>query len=101
MIRRPPRSTLFPYTTLFRSKLRTRHANQTKWNRRGRIERHYHRWDRAGREIKQIAHRQRGHLGHRGVWIDIFTEEILNDAHTDHRFRLLSRDAVRLSGPTF
>src|SRR5258706_4783474 len=24
MIRRPPRSTLFPYTTLFRSKLRTR-----------------------------------------------------------------------------
>src|SRR2546430_5876989 len=25
MIRRPPRSTLFPYTTLFRSDLRTRH----------------------------------------------------------------------------
>src|SRR2546429_5185672 len=26
MIRRPPRSTLFPYTTLFRSNLRFRHA---------------------------------------------------------------------------
>src|SRR2546426_7798400 len=26
MIRRPPRSTLFPYTTLFRSVLRHRHA---------------------------------------------------------------------------
>src|SRR3712207_7438804 len=26
MIRRPPRSTLFPYTTLFRSELRPRHA---------------------------------------------------------------------------
>src|SRR5690242_20981357 len=26
MIRRPPRSTLFPYTTLFRSKTVTRHA---------------------------------------------------------------------------
>src|SRR5215813_14463686 len=26
MIRRPPRSTLFPYTTLFRSGLRRRHA---------------------------------------------------------------------------
>src|SRR5256885_5395185 len=26
MIRRPPRSTLFPYTTLFRSLLRSRHA---------------------------------------------------------------------------
>src|SRR3712207_8914601 len=27
MIRRPPRSTLFPYTTLFRSKLRTEHRS--------------------------------------------------------------------------
>src|SRR2546422_2238134 len=27
MIRRPPRSTLFPYTTLFRSALRTRRKN--------------------------------------------------------------------------
>src|SRR3989441_6623409 len=26
MIRRPPRSTLFPYTTLFRSRLRGRHG---------------------------------------------------------------------------
>src|SRR2546430_8515434 len=26
MIRRPPRSTLFPYTTLFRSHIRSRHA---------------------------------------------------------------------------
>src|SRR3989442_9844463 len=28
MIRRPPRSTLFPYTTLFRSALRGAHSNQ-------------------------------------------------------------------------
>src|SRR5258708_27969983 len=28
MIRRPPRSTLFPYTTLFRSELRRRHVGQ-------------------------------------------------------------------------
>src|SRR2546422_1103313 len=28
MIRRPPRSTLFPYTTLFRSQLRARRAQQ-------------------------------------------------------------------------
>src|SRR5258708_14618050 len=27
MIRRPPRSTLFPYTTLFRSHIRLRHAD--------------------------------------------------------------------------
>src|SRR5256885_8690204 len=29
MIRRPPRSTLFPYTTLFRSEDRTRHGYET------------------------------------------------------------------------
>src|SRR5258708_18796393 len=29
MIRRPPRSTLFPYTTLFRSHLRHRHASRS------------------------------------------------------------------------
>src|SRR2546427_5430324 len=28
MIRRPPRSTLFPYTTLFRSRLRAERGNQ-------------------------------------------------------------------------
>src|SRR5689334_24703485 len=27
----PPRSTLFPYTTLFRSPMRTRHAGATSW----------------------------------------------------------------------
>ena len=31
MIRRPPRSTLFPYTTLFRSVLPTGTYPQTKW----------------------------------------------------------------------
>src|SRR3712207_8542384 len=30
MIRRPPRSTLFPYTTLFRSKLRLRDGEETR-----------------------------------------------------------------------
>src|SRR5258706_7060293 len=42
MMRRPPRSTLFPYTTLFRSKTfsRERNARQgldlvRRWNRRG------------------------------------------------------------------
>src|SRR5258708_15529734 len=34
MIRRPPRSTLFPYTTLFRSRLSQRHSRPD--HRRGR-----------------------------------------------------------------
>src|SRR5256886_12064010 len=33
MIRRPPRSTLFPYTTLFRSKVRSRRRNPGRWLR--------------------------------------------------------------------
>src|SRR2546421_2681045 len=33
MIRRPPRSTLFPYTTLFRSGVNL--SNQTSWKSRG------------------------------------------------------------------
>src|SRR6266478_2482613 len=33
MIRRPPRSTLFPYTTLFRSKRTTTNRVQTSWRK--------------------------------------------------------------------
>src|SRR2546422_6859662 len=33
MIRRPPRSTLFPYTTLFRSCLRYPECDYSTWNR--------------------------------------------------------------------
>src|SRR5947207_4815142 len=33
MIRRPPRSTLFPYTTLFRSRWRNHCANDERWNK--------------------------------------------------------------------
>src|SRR6202163_5073748 len=33
MIRRPPRSTLFPYTTLFRSVERSRRATSPRWCR--------------------------------------------------------------------
>src|SRR2546421_9313283 len=35
MIRRPPRSTLFPYTTLFRSRLTARAASKSSSNRVG------------------------------------------------------------------
>src|SRR5258708_31756167 len=35
MIRRPPRSTLFPYTTLFRSIFRSRSSSVVSWPARG------------------------------------------------------------------
>src|SRR2546425_6322214 len=44
MIRRPPRSTLFPYTTLFRSRMRWRAAA-----------RHVHAFDESG--IGDLVHR--------------------------------------------
>src|SRR3712207_8689691 len=51
MIRRPPRSTLFPYTTLFRSRLDSRAEDQ--------VTRHAH----VGR---MRADQRLGHLLHRG-----------------------------------
>src|SRR5258708_26425880 len=36
MIRRPPRSTLFPYTTLFRSRFRLKKCGCGQWKRRRR-----------------------------------------------------------------
>src|SRR3712207_8749712 len=49
MIRRPPRSTLFPYTTLFRSRLR--HAQRRR--RRGELE--HRRAERAARQPRDRA----------------------------------------------
>src|SRR5690606_41987071 len=59
MIRRPPRSTLFPYTTLFRSlsdapQCRGRH--RAKGRRQGLL---YRRQDRHGREGDQWSLRQK------------------------------------------
>src|SRR5256885_11801358 len=42
MIRRPPRSTLFPYTTLFRSSISRRHARERGERRRSALRLHDH-----------------------------------------------------------
>src|SRR3712207_7344361 len=51
MIRRPPRSTLFPYTTLFRSAPEQRRDQRAEENRRER--------DQPARGERGIPHRQR------------------------------------------
>src|SRR2546430_8269057 len=38
MIRRPPRSTLFPYTTLFRSEIYHLHGQGGTWQRSGQVD---------------------------------------------------------------
>src|SRR2546429_5320003 len=55
MIRRPPRSTLFPYTTLFRSAVERREGQPGEWVRREQHHRHEERGDRAhdARDVRQ------------------------------------------------
>src|SRR2546422_7417544 len=55
MIRRPPRSTLFPYTTLFRSLLADRHADAVGVDRAPGRGRHPARSSHGGRERKGAA----------------------------------------------
>src|SRR3712207_7486841 len=50
MIRRPPRSTLFPYTTLFRSELRQRDARH--------VEEHQEQHDVRARELRRLRRRE-------------------------------------------
>src|SRR5256885_13319795 len=61
MIRRPPRSTLFPYTTLFRSLQRGRHLHGVgaAGLDEGRIQQREHVVDRALREV--VVHRSEEH----------------------------------------
>src|SRR5688572_31894129 len=57
MIRRPPRSTLFPYTTLFRSPPEVHDVPQLAADEERRVEDHAHRLDR------RLDLRQRDGLG--------------------------------------
>src|SRR5215467_14875290 len=50
MIRRPPRSTLFPYTTLFRSRTRAERARRDRV--RGRLPRGRRLGRRGGRQVR-------------------------------------------------
>src|SRR5438034_1945097 len=50
MIRRPPRSTLFPYTTLFRSRMRKEHARE----RQQRQQRAGEEWNRSEEHTSEL-----------------------------------------------
>src|SRR5258707_5825134 len=73
MIRRPPRSTLFPYTTLFRSRHFAIHADS------GWIDDHlFLAGDRVSRAGRRLARRSAGvaHALHRGVGPDDDVEHV-------------------------
>src|SRR2546430_10475544 len=65
MIRRPPRSTLFPYTTLFRSDVGRRRAYGTRGDAPARLSQHrllraLAALDRMGATAERLAQRRRG-----------------------------------------
>src|SRR3989442_6756190 len=102
MVRRPPRSTLFPYTTLFRSRLALADAARDPARERlhglpdrgGRrcLLRHLH--DRGGREARSEEHtselQSRPHLVCR-----LLLEKKKNNERYTHRTLMLSRDLTR------
>src|SRR2546422_3069922 len=65
MIRRPPRSTLFPYTTLFRSAEEGRGGQQAPRRRGARGDAVGHGVDRRCRAFRERAHAAPGHQGGR------------------------------------
>src|SRR3712207_9065021 len=95
MIRRPPRSTLFPYTTLFRSEAEQRageghaeHAHGPGVEVRQEQERH-----RDGGEDDDPAHRRRARLGVvllRSLLADVLAELALARSE-EHTSELQSR----------
>src|SRR2546426_2557218 len=60
MIRRPPRSTLFPYTTLFRSRLRAEQLVKRHWGGGPRLVRAGA--EESGRGLLRIGPEQQRHL---------------------------------------
>src|SRR3712207_8697768 len=52
MIRRPPRSTLFPYTTLFRSKTRCSRCSRPPFEDRSSYEHQVPKCDRCGGQLR-------------------------------------------------
>src|SRR3712207_6866489 len=78
MIRRPPRSTLFPYTTLFRSDRRARHAREPdEARRRDGL--------RRGLHVIEVL----GELG--GALVGLLGHAVLSRRSEEHTSELQSR----------
>src|SRR5690349_23914461 len=80
MLPRPPRSTLFPYTTLFRSKLSN--ASATHWARR-------------------VALRRSALLGKNKLLENLFTEIRRKNRETDQKSTRLNSSHVEISYAVF
>src|SRR2546430_5237652 len=88
MIRRPPRSTLFPYTTLFRSPRHARRAEQRPDHRRGDRKR---RGGRAGRG-RQARRRSEEHTSELQSQSNLVCRLLLEKKKT--KIRVLLKDTL-------
>src|SRR5256885_7399228 len=83
MIRRPPRSTLFPYTTLFRSRRRhVHHARRAHADREPVQTRHFHRRALQRRDRKST----RLNSSHLVISYAVFCLKKKNKNKKNHRF---------------
>src|SRR3712207_7966037 len=90
MIRRPPRSTLFPYTTLFRSWLALR------WNTQRRVARLLARWKLAADPDPSL------NLATQSLqWVDTLTQPIRTAHERDRKSTRLNSSHANISYAVF
>src|SRR2546422_1690539 len=97
MIRRPPRSTLFPYTTLFRSLLRHRHFCEACGDADTKEERHHVAAEPFTRRV--VANRSEEHTSELQSRLHLVCRLLLEKKksnHTEKFDRNVERNAITL-----
>src|SRR3989454_2408434 len=92
MIRRPPRSTLFPYTTLFRSRLRAEQLVKRHWGGGPRLVRAGA--EESGRGLLRIGPEQQRHLPRLAEVLLVRLDVVLGEAERERRGRVVATEHV-------
>src|SRR2546429_6509242 len=101
MIRRPPRSTLFPYTTLFRSGVRQRVEHGQRPRLLDRMRGAEPQWALAGGARGQRrAHRSEEHTSELQSRLHLVCRLLLEKKKTIESYRLTAHQVTYLSSPT-
>src|SRR2546422_5088956 len=101
MIRRPPRSTLFPYTTLFRSPVAGGHGDATREAARAGLGGASHvLGDRRGGDRDRTRHRARHQVHEQGDRSEEHTSELQSRLHLVCRLLLEKKKKKNSTKPT-
>src|SRR2546430_8901729 len=93
MIRRPPRSTLFPYTTLFRSILSSSHADLRRWRRDPRLA-------RRQRNDRDAARRSEEHTSELQSQSNLVCRLLLEKKKTTNTTRRIACPCIPFTSPS-